>query len=144
MIAIDTNVLLRYLLADEPAQTAQASALIKNHDSVLITDVVLVETLWTLKGKKYRLDKQGILTLMEALFKEPTLRFENNQVVWRAVQDYRQAGSITANGKKKQADLSDALVVNKARWFAQTADQHFAGAYTFDRAAQQIADMLPV
>ncbi len=44
MIAIDTNVLLRYLLDDDPQQSPKATALIKSGKPVLITDVVLVET----------------------------------------------------------------------------------------------------
>ncbi len=142
MIAVDTPVLLRYLLVDDPDQTAKASALITGNDAVLITDVVLVETLWTLKGKKYRLDKPDILNVMEALFKEPTIQFENSPVVWRAVQDYRQADSIKVGAKKKHADLSDALVVNKARWVAQQSGKPFEGVYTFDRAAQPLSGMV--
>ena len=59
MIAVDTNVLLRYLLNDDAAQADMAANLIKGGDTVLITDVVLVETLWTLSGKKYRLNKRS-------------------------------------------------------------------------------------
>ena len=53
MIAIDTNILLRYLLNDNEEQSRKARRLIKGENKVLVTDVVLVETLWTLKGKKY-------------------------------------------------------------------------------------------
>ena len=51
MIAVDTNVLLRYLLNDDQSQAAIAEKLINGKEIVLITDVVLVETIWTLKGK---------------------------------------------------------------------------------------------
>ena len=57
MIAIDTNVLLRYLLNDDQRQAAIADKLINGTDAVLITDIVLVESVWTLKGKKYQLNK---------------------------------------------------------------------------------------
>ena len=60
MIAVDTNVLLRYLLNDDAAQADMAANLIKGGDTVLITDVVLVETLWTLSGRKYRLNKDQL------------------------------------------------------------------------------------
>ena len=142
MIAIDSNVLLRYLLADDPAQTAQAIRCIEENDSILITDVVLVETLWTLKGKKYRLSKDRILKIINKLFQEPRIRFENSSVIWRALHDYRQAETINIKGQKKTVDFSDALIVNKARWLAQQSNQPFEGAYTFDRAAQQINGML--
>ena len=60
MIAIDANALLRYLLADDAGQSAQAKALITGHAPALVTDVVLVETVWTLRGRRYNLKKADI------------------------------------------------------------------------------------
>ena len=51
MIAIDTHVLLRHLLDDDNAQSGKAHTLLQKEEAVLITDVVLAETVWTLKGK---------------------------------------------------------------------------------------------
>ncbi len=47
MIAIDTNVLLRYLLQDDKKQSVKADKLVAGRRKVLITDVVLVETIFT-------------------------------------------------------------------------------------------------
>lgn len=52
MIAIDTNVLLRYLLADDEQQYSKARNLITSHPPVLITDVVLVETIWIIDSNR--------------------------------------------------------------------------------------------
>ncbi len=134
MIAVDTNVLLRYLLNDDQGQAALAEKLISGNEIVLITDVVLVETLWTLKGKKYQLNKTDLVTVIQALFKEPNIRFENGQVVWLALNDYRNAQPI--NGKL--ADFSDALIVNKAKFIACGISDELSGVYTFDIAAQQL------
>ena len=134
MIAIDTNVLLRYLLNDDQGQADLAEKLISGKDIVLITDVVLVETLWILKGKKYQLNKTDLVRVIQALFKEPNIRFENGQVVWLALNDYRNAQPI--NGKL--ADFSDALIVNKAKFIACGISDELSGVYTFDIAAQQL------
>ena len=136
MIAIDTNVLLRYLLQDDEAQAEKAGQLINGPTKVLITDVVLVETLWTLKGKKYRLDKAGVLKLLNSLFKEPNLYFEDGPTVWMALNDYRQAQAIKVGSKRKEADFSDALIVNKARYHAAATNGTQTRTYTFDLAAQ--------
>ncbi|PIE41509.1 MAG: PIN domain nuclease, partial [Gammaproteobacteria bacterium] len=64
MIAIDTNVLLRYLLQDDKAQAAKANLLIRDAEAILITDVVLTETIWTLKGKRYNLSKEQIIDVI--------------------------------------------------------------------------------
>ncbi len=134
MIAIDTNVLLRYLLNDDKNQATSAEQLINGKDAVLVTDVVLVETIWTLKGKKYQLEKADLVTVIRALFKEPNIRFENGQVVWLALHDYRNAQAV--NGK--MADFSDALIVNKSKFIASEKSVELNGVYTFDVAAQQL------
>ena len=134
MIAIDTNVLLRYLLEDDVDQSSKANHLIANKGKVLITDAVLVETIWTLRGKKYQLRKPDLIGVVQALFQESNIRFENGQVVWLALNDYRNAKPV----KGKEADFADALIVNKARYIADNQGYSFGGGYTFDRAAQKI------
>jgi predicted nucleic-acid-binding protein len=116
MIAIDTNVLLRYLLNDDPKQSKKAATVNQGSQKVLITDVVLVETIWTLKGKKYNLDKEGIVQVISALFEEPKICFEDSPSVWRALVDFKKAKSTKGRGKRKVADFSDALIVNKAQY----------------------------
>lgn len=138
MLAIDTNVLLRYMLWDDPLQAQKAAQLINGDTPVLITDAVLVETLWTLKGKKYRLAKPEFIEVVSKLFEEPQICFEDAPTVWRALHDYRQATPVKVGGKKKEADFADALIVNKAKYCATHQDVPFEGVYTFDLAAQSL------
>lgn len=135
MIAIDTNVLLRYLLEDDKSQSAKARRLISQHEKILLTDAVLVETVWTLTGKRYSLDKDTICHVISSLFEEPAICFEQNPIVWRALADFRQAKPIKIRGKRKAADFADALIANKSRWVAENAGQPFRGLYSFDAAA---------
>ncbi|MXZ49061.1 MAG: type II toxin-antitoxin system VapC family toxin [Candidatus Dadabacteria bacterium] len=129
MIAVDTNVLLRYLLNDDAAQADTAASLIKGGDAVLITDVVLAGTLWTLSGKKYRLNKDQLAGVVHALFEEPNVRFEDGAAVWMALNDYLESDG---------ADFADALIINKARAVAKTQGGPFSGSYTFDKAARKL------
>ncbi len=129
MIAVDTNVLLRYLLNDDAVQADMAASLIKGGDMVLITDVVLVETLWTLSGKKYRLNKDQLAGVVHALFEEPNVCFEDGPTVWMALNDYRESDG---------ADFADSLIINKARSVAKARGRSFSGSYTFDKAAQKL------
>ncbi len=138
MIAIDTNVLLRYLLDDDKTQSRKAAAIILGNTPVLVTDVVLVETIWTLKGKRYNLDKNAIIEVIHSLFEEPNIVFESGQTVWRSVNDFKNAKTVKSGGKWKEADFSDALIVNKSRHVAGESSVSFDGVYTFDVAAQQI------
>ena len=49
MLAIDTNIVVRYLTADHPEQSPKAKALIDGHD-VFVCTTVLLETEWVLRS----------------------------------------------------------------------------------------------
>lgn len=134
MIAIDTNVLLRYLLEDDVSQAEIAVRLISGKQQVLVTDVVLVETIWTLRGKKYQLNKDELVAVIQSLFQEPNIIFEDGQAVWLALTDYRNAKAV----KEKEADFADALIINKTKQIAKKEKKSFEGSYTFDIAAQTL------
>ncbi|PCI70064.1 MAG: PIN domain nuclease [Gammaproteobacteria bacterium] len=135
MIAIDTNVLLRYLLEDDLKQANKAKALINGKQKVLVVDAVLVETVWVLTGNRYQLNKEQIIDTIMILFAEYNIVFEDPQVVWCALKDYRLADSIRVKGKKKQADFADALIVNKAIKYGKITGNKVDVIYTFDKAA---------
>ena len=137
MIAVDTNVLLRYLLHDDEAQAARADALFDAAETVLITDVVLVETAWTLAGRKYRLASADLVAVLERLFSEPNVRFEDDRVVWRALQAYRNAAPAGEAGSAKGAGFADASIVFKASRAASDAGEALTGVYTFDEAMRR-------
>lgn len=134
MIAVDTNVLLRYLLKDDESQFPQAARLITGDEKILITDAVLVETIWTLKGKKYQLTKGELIQTLLLLFQETNIRFEEGQVVWQAINDFRKSKPV----RGKEADFADALIINKAKWVIEKKGGRFNGSFTFDKAAQAL------
>ena len=138
MIAVDTNVLLRYLLHDDEAQAARANDVFDAAETVLITDVVLAETVWTLSGRKYRLVKAELVAVLERLFSEPNIRFEDDQVVWRALQAYKGTARTDESGTAKSAGFADALIVFKALRAASDAGETLRGVYTFDAAMEQL------
>ncbi len=142
MIAIDTNVLLRYLLQDDVGQSSKANKLLSGKSKILVTDVVLSETMWTLKGKKYKLTKDDLLLVIDQLFKEPNLIFEDDQTVWRALNDFRSTLPVKVGTKKKDADFADTLILEKAKYACARKIQPFDGLFTFDVAAQQLKDVM--
>jgi len=138
MIAIDTNVLLRYLLDDDIEQSPKAKKIITGTDKILVTDIVIIETVWTLKGKKYKLDKEHIIETIYKLFEEPNIIFEDGQTIWRALGDYTNAQAVKVGNKLKEADFPDALIINKARYVTKHKNQILKCIYTFDKAAQEL------
>lgn len=130
MIAIDTNILLRRLLEDEPRQLARVRRIFDTGEAILVTDVVLVETVWTLTGKRYRATRDQIAAVVTGLLQEPNILFEDRQAVWSALNDYLET---TAAG------FADALVVNKSRQVAAGLGDALRAVYTFDQAALDLA-----
>ena len=131
MIAIDTNVLLRYLLLDDEIQAKKAADLIQSGQTVYISHVVLVETVWTLKGKKYKLTPTQIDATITALFEEQNIVVQDEQLVWRALADYRRH----AVEGTSRLDFSDALIMHTGQDAAVHYAEKFGGFYTFDVAA---------
>lgn len=140
MIAIDTNVILRYLLQDDEMQAQKANALFEGKEKMLVTDVVLVETLWTLKGKRYQLPKESLVEVLHHLIEEPNVVFEDGHAVWCALEDYIKAESVKAGGKSKQADFSDALILNKSQRYGAKHKEAVGPLYTFDKGALALDD----
>ncbi|NHN39824.1 type II toxin-antitoxin system VapC family toxin [Pseudomaricurvus alcaniphilus] len=134
MIAIDTNVLLRYLLDDDVKQSSQAKKLIIGGRPVLITDVVLVEAVWTLMGPRYSVDKPGICAIVRALIGDSSFVFEDSQVIWSSLRAYDESKTV----RGKRLDFADALIASKAHYFAQNQGDKLSGFYSFDKATEQL------
>lgn len=134
MIAIDTNVLLRYLLQDDVEQSAKADALLAGEEDVLVPHVVLSETMWTLCGKKYKATQNDVSVTVRALFEEPRIVFEDAKTVWRALGDYM----ATNEPHRAAIDFPDALILNCAKQTANQKSVEFNGFFTFDKAAQRL------
>jgi len=135
VIAVDTNVLLRRLLNDDVAQAEKARRLFESKESVLVTDVVLAEAIWTLTGKRYGAGREEIAAVVMGLLEERNVVFESRQAVWSALNDYLNAVPVRTASGMRIADLADALIVNEAKITAQHRDEQYRGTYTYDQAA---------
>ena len=123
MIAIETNIVVRLLVADDPTQTAQAAALVRDHPVLLLTSVLL-ETEWVLRSS-YRVPRAAILEGLRRLVGLDQVTLDQPAVVAQALD--RFAAGV---------DLADALHLAAAG-----AASEFA---TFDRALARHAAALGV
>jgi len=84
VIGLDTNILLRLWLNDDPAQGRKIDSLLDEHGSapgsLLVSDVVLAEALWTLRAS-YGQGKADQLVAVRSLLKEPAFAFEDREAV---------------------------------------------------------------
>jgi predicted nucleic-acid-binding protein len=120
MIAVDTNVLVRLLVGDDPEQLAQATALL--HDArekgvaCFISDPVLCEIEWVLESC-YGASRADVLAALRDLLASEGFVFEDRKGLMWAIEHYQ-------TGK---ADFSDYLIGAKGRAKGATA------TYTFDK-----------
>ena len=93
MKGLDTNVLVRYLTLDDPAQAEKATAVIegaaRSGEPLWVSPVVLCEVVWVLEAA-YRLGRDEILTALEAILRTAQLHFEDKDVLWQALADFRE------------------------------------------------------
>lgn len=66
MIAVDTNAVVRFLVADDPRQSARARDVFAA-EQVFIPDTVILETAWVL-AYSYELDRAAIAAGLRRLF----------------------------------------------------------------------------
>ena len=93
MIAIDTNVLVRYLVTDDPEQSEVARKFIEDGLSAIapgfVSLVVLVELDWVLRSG-YRFSPTAIAEIFQRLLTSPKIVFENAAAVGRALSQSRR------------------------------------------------------
>jgi predicted nucleic-acid-binding protein len=117
----DTNVLVRYLVKDDPGQAAIVDRLIveavAEETAIYLNTIVLCETVWVLEaGYEYARDE--IAGAIEKLLLTQQFEIEARDMVWRALKRFSD----------RKGDLADYLIgeTNRANGCARTS--------TFDRA----------
>jgi predicted nucleic-acid-binding protein len=126
VIGLDTNVLVRYLAQDDPAQSARATELIEQRlseqDPGFVSVVAMAETVWVLE-RAYGLAAGEVATAIERILQADALVVEAEQEVFTAMMALRQ-------GRGTFADALIAALGSKAGC---------ARTVTFDRKALRFA-----
>ena len=121
MLALDTNVLVRYLAQDDVRQSAAATRLIEQRLSPtergFVSLVALLETVWVMQSR-YAADTALIAGILSDLLDTSVLELQDAAAVRAALPRYRVGG----------VDLHDCLIVG-------LAEQRGARVVTFDAKA---------
>jgi predicted nucleic-acid-binding protein len=91
MIGLDTNVILRYFVTDDPKQVHEAESLIDAFtpsDPGWIGVTVLAELVWALTSI-YRFNREGVIGIVETLLTSDDLMIEQSDDMRRALWLYR-------------------------------------------------------
>jgi len=117
MISVDTNVLIR-VLVDDPTNATQvecARRAVSRYQTLYISQIVQVETVWVLKSA-YGFTKPDILQVLEHWWSNQAFQLENTELFEQALAVYRETA----------IDFSDALILINSR-------QRHLSLLTFDK-----------
>ena len=103
MIGLDTNILVRYITQDNPEQSRIANAEIEKvlaaGEMFFIADIVMCELIWVLETA-YEYDRREILPILDSILRTKQFQFENKDLLWKSLADYRN----------KKGDFADHLI----------------------------------
>jgi predicted nucleic-acid-binding protein len=126
MAALDTNVLVRYIIQDDAAQLAAAKRLINRCVgkglTLFIPVTVVLELEWVLRSS-FELGKNDVLLTLSSLFSVAELTFESERALEVALQLFR----------KSSAEFADCLHVALV---TQAGEQPL---WTFDKGAAKVS-----
>ena len=108
MIALDTNVLVRFLVKDDEGQARRARGLISREAgagrAMHVADVVLCELVWVL-DVAYGFAREDIAGVLRRLGRTRELVFESDDRLARAVEAYQRGAG----------DFADYMILESAR-----------------------------
>jgi len=124
MKALDTNVLIRFLIKDDKLQSKKVYDLFinaeKNKESLYIPILVVLETIWVLESA-YRVKRGDIIHAMNELMLMPVLGFEKQTLI----------REFLVSSENSNYDLSDLLIAHSASISGCTS------TLTFDKKASK-------
>lgn len=119
MVAVDTNILVRFLTCDDKRQFKKALALFENHD-VFIPDTVILESEWVLRYA-YSFTSDTIRNAFTKLFGLSNVHVTNPTLVAQAIQwhehglDFADALHLALSQQYEQFFTFDSKLVRKAK-----------------------------
>lgn len=122
MKAVDTNILVRFLVNDDVHQAKKVYTLFlkaeKTKESFFVSDLVLCELIWVLESV-YRIKRNALLSSIKQLTLMPLFHFENTSTIHQFLDDAIET----------KFDLTDLLIAHLAKSHGcQTV-------FTFDKKA---------
>ena len=122
MIGLDTNILIRYIVQDDPKQAKRATELIESvctaDEPGFINLIVICEICWVLSNG-YKYDKETVSAVVRNILTSAELAIEESETVWKALSAY----------EKGNAGLADYIIG------IHNQTKHASTTYTFDRKA---------
>ena len=119
MVAVDTNVLVRLVIADHATQAARAAAVFRS-GPVFIAKSVLLEAVWVLRYS-YELEAEAVLRSLRAVLGLENVSVEDPTAITVALRllerglDFADALHIASSAQAERFVTFDTKLVKRAR-----------------------------
>lgn len=118
---VDTNVLVRHLVGDPPSMAAQATAYLRSEAELLVTDLVVAETVYVLESF-YEVSRQAVATSIRSLLTLNSVVVVDSALLLRSIEIYEH----------ERLDFAEAYLV-------ASAESSGVGAVaSFDRSIDRV------
>jgi predicted nucleic-acid-binding protein len=118
---VDTNVLIRHLTGDPPAQAARATRLLSQANQLLLPDLIVAEVVYVLESV-YRVRRPRVADLVRAIVAFPAIEVADEPALLRALEVY----------EVHRLDFADAYLVAEAETSGVNA------VASFDKAIERV------
>lgn len=119
---LDTNVLIRHLTGDPPAQARRATTFLQRAEELLLPDLIVAEVVYVLESF-YEVERARVAELVRAIIGYPAILVVDEPLLLRALEVY----------ELERLDFADA-------YLAAGAEASGVGAIaSFDRAIDRVA-----
>ncbi len=118
---VDTNILVRHLTGNPPAQAARATRYLESAEELLLADLILAEVAYVLESF-YEVPRRQVADTLRAILAFPAIRVADAELLLRTVEVY----------EVHRLDLADAYLV-------ASAERTGVGAVaSFDRSIDRV------
>lgn len=119
---LDTNVLIRHLTGEPPAQARRATAFLRRAEELLLPDLIVAEVVYVLESF-YEVERARVAELVRAIIGYPAILVVDEPLLLRALEVY----------ELDRLDFADAYLV-------ACAEASGVGAIaSFDRGIDRVA-----
>jgi predicted nucleic acid-binding protein len=118
---VDTNVLIRHLTGDPPAQAARATRLLAEADQLLLPDLIVAEIVYVLESY-YEVPRPRVAELVRAVVAFPAIGVVDEALLLRALEVY----------EVHRLDFADAYLV------AQAETSGVNAVVSFDKTIERV------
>ena len=131
MYGLDTNVLIRYLLRDDPVQAEQArttiESAVQSGEPVVISLLTMLESEWVLRSCA-SLDKRAVISTFRMLLETRDIRIDQEETLEEALYLY----------ENNNTDFADCIMA------ARYARLGCSAMLTFDKKASQLPGVVAI